>query len=436
MPCNFHLRALAAQVKEGIREAGGTPMELNTIAISDGITMGTAGMKASLVSREVIADSIELVARGHMFDAVIAHQRLRQDDPRHRDGARAARRPEPDALRRLDPAGPLPAATTSRSRTSSRRSARTPPARMTDEELAELEAVASPGAGACGGQFTANTMAMALRDARDLADRRLADVPAAGRRTRPRSRARAGRARRWTCCAAASARATIITRDGLENAIAAVAAQRRLDQRRAAPARDRPRGRRRARDRRLRHDQRAHAAAVRPQARRALRRGRPVRGRRRRRCSRSGSRRPACCTRTRRPSPARRSARSRDARSETPGPGGGPAAGEPDQADRRPRDPARQPRARGLRGQARRPRAPPATAARRACSSPRRTRWPRSRTARSSAGDVVVIRNEGPAGGPGMREMLARHRGARRRRASARTSRCSPTAASPAPRTA
>src|ERR1700754_2155903 len=72
MPCNFHLRALAAKVKDGIRAAGGTPMEFNTIAISDGITMGTAGMKTSLVSREVIADSIELVTRGHLFDAVIA----------------------------------------------------------------------------------------------------------------------------------------------------------------------------------------------------------------------------------------------------------------------------------------------------------------------------------------------------------------------------
>src|SRR5579864_5952512 len=71
MPCTFHLRALAAQVKEGIREAGGTPMELNTIAISDGITMGTPGMKASLVSREVIADSIELVASAHQFDALV-----------------------------------------------------------------------------------------------------------------------------------------------------------------------------------------------------------------------------------------------------------------------------------------------------------------------------------------------------------------------------
>src|SRR6201997_5076849 len=72
MPCNFHLRALGAKVKEGIRAAGGTPMELNTIAISDGITMGTAGMKASLASREVIADSIELVCDAHLFDAVVA----------------------------------------------------------------------------------------------------------------------------------------------------------------------------------------------------------------------------------------------------------------------------------------------------------------------------------------------------------------------------
>src|SRR5438105_10299511 len=72
MPCNYNLRRLAAQVKEGVRAAGGTPMEYNTVAISDGVTMGTEGMKASLVSREVIADSIELVARGHLFDAVVA----------------------------------------------------------------------------------------------------------------------------------------------------------------------------------------------------------------------------------------------------------------------------------------------------------------------------------------------------------------------------
>src|SRR5687767_15536536 len=72
MPCNFHLRALAARVKDGVRAAGGTPMEFNTVAISDGITMGTAGMKTSLVSREVIADSIELCARGYLFDGLVA----------------------------------------------------------------------------------------------------------------------------------------------------------------------------------------------------------------------------------------------------------------------------------------------------------------------------------------------------------------------------
>src|SRR6478672_4244003 len=72
MPCNLNLRRLAGYVKQGIRAAGGTPMEFNTIAISDGITMGTEGMKSSLVSRELIADSVELVGRGHMFDAVVA----------------------------------------------------------------------------------------------------------------------------------------------------------------------------------------------------------------------------------------------------------------------------------------------------------------------------------------------------------------------------
>ena len=72
MPCNFHLRRLSAKVKEGVRAAGGTPIEFNTVAVSDGISMGTEGMKASLISREVIADSIELVTRGHLFDAVVA----------------------------------------------------------------------------------------------------------------------------------------------------------------------------------------------------------------------------------------------------------------------------------------------------------------------------------------------------------------------------
>ena len=107
MPCNFNNRILASKVKEGIRAAGGTPMELNTIAISDGITMGTYGMRASLVSRELIADSIELVARAHALRCARHDLRLRQDHPRHHHGARAPEHPRPDALRRLDQARPL-----------------------------------------------------------------------------------------------------------------------------------------------------------------------------------------------------------------------------------------------------------------------------------------------------------------------------------------
>jgi dihydroxy-acid dehydratase len=161
MPCNFHLRALAAKVKEGVREAGGTPMEFNTIAISDGITMGTSGMKTSLVSREVIADSIELVGRGHRFDAVIALAGCDKTIP----GTVMA-------LARLDvPAvmlygGSIPPGTYRGKDVTIQDVFEAVGAhaagRITDAELAELEAVASPGAGACGGQFTANTMAMAF----------------------------------------------------------------------------------------------------------------------------------------------------------------------------------------------------------------------------------------------------------------------------------
>ncbi len=161
MPCNFHLRALAAKVKEGIRQAGGTPMELNTIAISDGITMGTSGMKTSLVSREVIADSIELVARGHLFDAVIALSGCDKTIP----GTVMA-------LARLNvPSLMLYGGSIHPGRFHGRdvtiqdvfeAVGKHASGAMSDEELAELEAVASPGAGACGAQFTANTMAMAF----------------------------------------------------------------------------------------------------------------------------------------------------------------------------------------------------------------------------------------------------------------------------------
>ncbi len=218
MPCNFHLRALGAKVKEGIREAGGTPMEFNTIAISDGITMGTEGMKASLVSREVIADSIELVAFAQAFDAVIAISacdktipgtvmalcRLNLPSlmlyggsiyPGHYNGQRITIQEVFEAIG-AHAAG-----------------------RITDDELTAIEEAASPGAGACGGQFTANTMAMAFQvlgispfssgvpaedphkaEVAKEAGRLVMDV--LGRGQTPRD---------------------IITRDALENAIAAVA---------------------------------------------------------------------------------------------------------------------------------------------------------------------------------------------------------------------
>jgi dihydroxy-acid dehydratase len=161
MPCNYHLRRLAVKVKEGIRAAGGTPMEFNTIAISDGVTMGTEGMKASLVSREVIADSIELVGRGHMFDAVIALVGCDKTMP----GAAMA-------LTRLNVPGLIlyggsiaPGHFRGKDVTVGdvyEAIGANAAGKMSDADLRELENVACPGAGACGGQFTANTMAMAL----------------------------------------------------------------------------------------------------------------------------------------------------------------------------------------------------------------------------------------------------------------------------------
>jgi dihydroxy-acid dehydratase len=161
MPCNFHLRALAKRVKDGVRAAGGTPMEFNTVAISDGITMGTEGMKTSLVSREVIADSIELVTRGHMFDAVVALSACDKTIP----GCVMA-------LARLDvPSLMLYGGSIAPGRWRGRDVTiqdvfegigAHAAGKLTDEELTDLENNASPGAGACGGQFTANTMAMAF----------------------------------------------------------------------------------------------------------------------------------------------------------------------------------------------------------------------------------------------------------------------------------
>ncbi|MGO9489626.1 MAG: dihydroxy-acid dehydratase [Solirubrobacteraceae bacterium] len=161
MPCNFNNRVLAAKVKEGIRAAGGTPMELNTIAISDGITMGTSGMRASLVSRELVADSIELVASAHFFDAVVAISGCDKTIP----GTVMA-------LARLDvPALMLYGGSIRPGRYKGEEVTiqqvfeavgAYAAGRITEQELHELEQVASPGAGACAGQFTANTMAMAF----------------------------------------------------------------------------------------------------------------------------------------------------------------------------------------------------------------------------------------------------------------------------------
>ena len=161
MPCNFHLRRVAAKVKEGIRAAGGTPMEFNTIAISDGETMGTEGMRASLVSREVIADSIELVCRGQLFDAVVCVVGCDKTIP-----AAAM------AMARLDLPGLVLyggtiAAGNYRGKDVTIQDVfeavgANAAGKMSDAELLEIENVACPGAGACGGQYTANTMSTVM----------------------------------------------------------------------------------------------------------------------------------------------------------------------------------------------------------------------------------------------------------------------------------
>jgi dihydroxy-acid dehydratase len=161
MPCNFLLRDLAVDVARGIREAGGTPMEFNTIAISDGITMGTQGMKTSLISREVVADSIELVTRGHMFDGLVCLVACDKTIP----GSALA-------LLRLNIPGVilyggsiLPGHYKGKDITIQEvfeAVGACAAGKITEEELTQIEDVASPGAGACGGQFTANTMATVM----------------------------------------------------------------------------------------------------------------------------------------------------------------------------------------------------------------------------------------------------------------------------------
>lgn len=161
MPCNYHLRDLSARVKQGVRDAGGTPMEFNTIAISDGITMGTEGMKASLVSREVIADSIELTARGYMFDALVAIVSCDKTIP---GAAMALARVDvPSVL--LYGGSIMPGKFKGIDVTIQdvfEAVGQHANGKMSLEDLVALEDVACPGPGACGGQYTANTMATVM----------------------------------------------------------------------------------------------------------------------------------------------------------------------------------------------------------------------------------------------------------------------------------
>ena len=161
MPCNFHLRRLSERVKAGIRAAGGTPIEYNTIAVSDGISMGTEGMKASLISREVIADSIELVARGHLFDGVVALSGCDKTIPG--TVMALARLNVPSLM--LYGGSIMPGQFQGHDVTIQdvfEAVGKYTSGKMTDAELKDLEDHACPGPGACGGQFTANTMAIAF----------------------------------------------------------------------------------------------------------------------------------------------------------------------------------------------------------------------------------------------------------------------------------
>jgi dihydroxy-acid dehydratase len=219
-PCNYHLRELAASVKQGIRSAGGTPMEFNTVSISDGITMGTEGMKMSLVSREVIADSIELVARGNQFDGIVALVGCDKTIP----GAIMA-------LARLDIPGLVLyggsiAPGTYRGHDVTIQDVYEAVGahaqkRMSDADLLAMENSACPGAGACGGQFTANTMAMVC-EFLGLSLMGSASIPALDPKKPEVARAAGGQV--MNLLKSDLRPKQILTRDAFENAIASVAA--------------------------------------------------------------------------------------------------------------------------------------------------------------------------------------------------------------------
>jgi dihydroxy-acid dehydratase len=220
MPCNFHLRRLAERVKEGIRAAGATPMEFNTIAISDGVTMGTEGMKASLVSREVIADSVELVGRGHLFDAMVVLVACDKTIP---GGAMALMRLDLPSLL-LYGGSIMPGRFEGRDVTildvfeavGAHAAGKLPLAK-----LKELEDVACPGSGACGGQFTANTMALAM-EVLGLSPPGYATIPAEDPRKDEATRGAGAAVVRLL--REGFKPSAVVTRRSFENAIAVVAA--------------------------------------------------------------------------------------------------------------------------------------------------------------------------------------------------------------------
>ncbi|MBD06377.1 MAG: dihydroxy-acid dehydratase [Gemmatimonadetes bacterium] len=218
-PCNYNLRELAEYVKEGVREAGGTPLEYNTITVSDGITMGTEGMKASLVSREVIADSIELVARGHMLDGVVALTGCDKTTP----GAILAlgRLDVPSVI--LYGGSIMPGHHDGRDLTIQdvfEAIGAHGKGKIDADELTAIEQSACPGAGSCGGQFTANTMATAV-ELLGLAKMGSGSIPATDP-AKPEMAREVGRLA-VDVVQRGLRPSDIVTRESIENAIASIA---------------------------------------------------------------------------------------------------------------------------------------------------------------------------------------------------------------------
>ena len=439
-PCNFHLRQVAEAVKQGVREAGGTPMEFNTVTISDGITMGTEGMKASLISREVIADSIELVTRGNAFDGLVCIAGCDKNMP----GAIMALcrldipglmlyggSIEPghihvgaDGKPTEDPTAKLVDITIQNVYEAIGAHAA---GKLTDAQLEDIEAHACPGAGACGGQFTANTMAMA-GEFLGISPIQITGVPATDPLKADASR-EAGRIV-MDLVRAGLRPSQIVTRTAIENAIAAVAASGgstnavlhmlaiahefklpitiddfdRISKNTPLIVDMTPGGKYVARDYQDAGGSRvlAHRLNI---EKKLHRRQRPHRHRQ--------DARPGIQGRARDARPGRHSPVVRSA-----------------QAHRRPRHPARQSRARGLRHQGRRPRAPhvyTVGTARVFDSEHRRAASTPSRPERSTPATCSSYATKARAAAPACRRCSPSPRRSKASPSSPRPSRCSPT---------